>query len=530
MTSNSGPQKPDSKSRMRAARARERERRSFWNDATRLIYRTPQDVIEEIGVRDERGELAEHIQSICRHHWILLLRNELWPIALLLLAGIFLYVRSLGGEFLVLGAVDPGEMDIVNRILLVLIIAIALVRLILPLGASNMRQSRHGLVVTGIVLLGLFAFRYFLGGRLFVYTGTPVVNSFNIINNLLLLGILATVIVMIYIFFDWLNDFLILTNKRVIYDDEKLFVRRVQDQLVIEDVQSVRANTGTQSIGGYVQHLLKAGTIEVQSASFREPIVFRTAQNPREMQQQIDAAVKALQKTKTQETYTRIVKKIMQNGDQPAAQPQKTSGTVKTSHFLGRFLGENPEIADDGTITWRPHEIFALIALSRPAGALLLGLIVVYILRQIGLELIPPVWIVLILVVALIVFWVVWIYEDYRNDLYILKPTQVIDVEKMPFGPENRRTASLGALQNVQLKTSFIGRLIGYGDVELETAGGGPKSKLTFHGVPRPYEVVARINQYLADFRRGEKERTLAETTALLETFYKHLPDQFHNG
>jgi len=30
-------------------------------------------------------------------------------------------------------------------------------------------------------------------------------------------------------------------------------------------------------------------------------------------------------------------------------------------------------------------------------------------------------------------FWLTWQYEDWRNDLYILTPTQIIDIERTPF-------------------------------------------------------------------------------------------------
>jgi translation initiation factor 2 beta subunit (eIF-2beta)/eIF-5 len=62
----------------------------------------------------------------------------------------------------------------------------------------------------------------------------------------------------------------------------------------------------------------------------------------------------------------------------------------------------------------------------------------------------------------------------------------------------------------------------------METAGGKGDSKFTFHGVPQPSEVVALINNYRAEFKRGERERSLNETIALLKEYHNFVQQQQH--
>ncbi len=508
-----------------AARAVEGERKSVWSSIKRLVYRTPQDIINEIGITDNQHQLIEKSIYICRHHWVMLLRDLLLPLGLACMVAALAYYRAIGGDFFELDVGIVGEVDLFNRFLLFLIVAIVVVWLLLPFIMSNKRKTRQALIGLAALLGALFYFRY-QGGRLFYVTGNAN-QAFDTFNTLLLGIMCACLLWVIYVIFDWLNDFLILTDHRVIYDDEKLFVRRVQDQITIDDIQNVQVRTGEKTLLGYIQHHLKFGTIIVQSASFRKDIVFKTAHNPAEMQRQIMGEVKKLQANRSKEDFDNIIKtKILKTAAQPAPSPPRPASRSALNSLLGQIFLENPEQKADGTITWRPHWIFALAALTRPVSAFLLLLVILWV--GVNMEAVPGGWFWVILLSGIIgfVIWFAWVFEDYRNDLYILTPAQVIDVQKIPFGPEDRRSAGLGSLQNVQLKTSFIGRLIGYGNVELETAGGKGDSKFTFHGVPNPNEVVFLINQYRAEFKRGEKERSLNDTIMLLTAFYNHLQQQ----
>jgi hypothetical protein len=121
--------------------------------------------------------------------------------------------------------------------------------------------------------------------------------------------------------------------------------------------------------------------------------------------------------------------------------------------------------------------------------------------------------------------WSAWEIEDFRNDMYILTPTNIIDIEKKPFGPEDRRAASLGAITNVSFETTFISNFLGYGNVVVETAGSG--GKFTFLHVPKPRDVVTMINDYYVMFKRVDKERSLNDMLELLRHY--HLAQQRHN-
>ena len=101
--------------------------------------------------------------------------------------------------------------------------------------------------------------------------------------------------------------------------------------------------------------------------------------------------------------------------------------------------------------------------------------------------------------------------------------SNIIKVDKMPFGPEKRRTAGIGAIKNVSFRSSFIGRLIGYGTVEVQT--GSLDTNITMEYLPDPREIVATIYEYMVEHKASERERTLNDTLTLLLHFHESQKD-----
>jgi hypothetical protein len=296
-------------------------------------------------------------------------------------------------------------------------------------------------------------------------------------------------------------------------------VRHHQDQVTLDDIQNVKAETKT-----YFQQWLKYGTVTIQSANAGGSIIFDYASRPMEMQDAINARLREWRSQRTAEQFRQMIRTRIYGGSADKSLPATHYRVTHPPFVLNLITHSNPEYAPDGTVTWRPHWLFIVLSLVRPMGALLLLLIATLVGAQAGW--LSSGWFALLLIGAIIGFlgWAAWEIEDHKNDLYILTLTSVIDIDKKPFGPEDRRTASLGAIQNVTFRTTFFSQLLGYGDVVLETAGSG--GKFTFHRVPRAPEVVATVNEYLAAFKKGEKERNLNDTINLIKTYHQLLgPD-----
>lgn len=463
---------------------------------------------------------GEEILHEIGRHWIVLLTRLILPgIALLTFVGLALY-RAAGGTFLVRTADEQVGLDLFNWLLVIAVVAITLAWFALYVRGKKTQNTRSALIAIGLVLLGLVWFR-FNGGRLFFLDPDLYSGQGTDLLNWALIGLSLISLFLVWItFYDWLNDELILTNQRVVYDNDMVFIprlleQRVQEQIFLEDIQGVDYKTVT-----YPQHVLKYGTITVRSARIGGNIAFESAAGAEEMQKRIMDQVRALQKRMSTENYDRLIEERVYGVKTPK---KKFDLRVKQSQGVLRvnwLVPANPEFNEDnGTYTWRAHWLFQLLALVDSFVLLTVGMIGVAVAQRIfALESLATAGLIVLVLLAFIAR-AAWKNEDYNNDKYILSPTNVVDIEKLPFGPEDRRQSSLSSITNVSFKTTFISNLIGYGDVILETAGAG--GKFTFDNVPRPNDVVSVINDYIVNFKRDEKARSLNDTLELLSRYHE---------
>lgn len=472
-------------------------------------------------LRDADLLVGEELLHVTRRHWARLLLSLIVPTTLTAAVIAITVARALGVRLFQFDVTAQYQTDAVSIGLGVLLVLIGGSLLIMWLRGSKNTSAQLYLIFAGLIVGALFVFRFFLGGQ-FLYLGPPP--AFDVITAVSIVLSLLGLYLMRYTFENWANDQIILTNRRVIVEDEvvvipRLIERRTQDQMPIEEVQNVNARTET-----YLRQWFNYGTIIVTSAAVGRRLIFDNARDPGSMQAMIDKEVRKLRGQETQQNFAQMIEeRVLKASSSTKPQlGQNYRNKLAGPPFLRRFLDENPKyIPESQTLIWYPHWFFVLRALLGPVGLLAFGILAI--LAAVQFAALAPVWVIISSLVLLIVFlgWAAWEVEDYRNDKYILTPTTVIDIDKKPFGPEDRRTASLGALQNVRYNTTFLGNLIGYGDVLLDTAGSG--GSFTFLHVPNPRDVVSQINDYIKEFKKGEKERSLNDALTLLRYYHEAL-------
>jgi hypothetical protein len=423
---------------------------------------------------------------------------------------------------------DSDIADPFNMIVLGVLGVVGLGWALTPMRAASTR-SRASTVFTrlamaiGVLVLIAIVVLYARGGVTLANDASTSLSIqtlvFNPVNVLLIIvGVLFGVSAF-YVYVESENDHLILTNQRVIRSDRQVFGQYQTDQIYIQDIQNVISKTEN-----YFQHWLKYGNISVQSV--RRTLEFRGAEYAQDLQSKIMAQVKAIRNERNIEDLHEVIDTKVYGRPPKAVLPKRGMILSESPALLRALVPDNPLIADDGTITWRPHWVFLVLTLIPPVVFLVVCFFLIIVASQTGL--ISGFWTAPLVLVVLAIFIGVaaYRYEDHINDLYILSPTSITDIEKKPWGPEDRRNASLGALQNVTSKTTLISRWLNYGDVFLETAG---KGEFTFHKVPYPNEVVRTINNYQDEFRRGEKKRSL-EDMGLLIKYYHEEQAKEHQG
>jgi PH (Pleckstrin Homology) domain-containing protein len=487
----------------------------------------------------------EEILHKTGRHWVVLVqRGFIVALAAGLTAGLAFY-WAIGGSFIESDVGDVGRFDLTNIILIVLIgVLILLWQRQARRPVKGKQPSRFAWLpdlpfILGVGVLALLVFFRFRGGRVFYIN--PLEARGDEPLSLVLAGIaLMLTGALVYIMIDWANDYLILTPTRVIYDDQQLLIRHFQQELLIENIQQVNVRADSYlayGLGqiGYAMGIFgswfglrerpkppaQASFATIVIGSFSpQNITFARAMYPYAMQSAIQAKINQRNKAKAPELLQRLIEDQVYKNQVPKQPGPAVHVHVEERHgsrLIHWLFHTNPE-RDGDTLTWRPFWLFMVLAILRPFGTFALATIGLALLTQLGL--LPGVWAFLIwLPITLFCLgWLIWIREEHVNDKYVLNLQTIIDVDKKPFGPESSRRAPLTAIQNIEFDVSFLESILGYGDVIIETAGGG--GKLTFHHVPDPRGVQATINDYLTYAKKRDQERPFKEALDLLKEYH----------
>jgi hypothetical protein len=91
-----------------------------------------------------------------------------------------------------------------------------------------------------------------------------------------------------------------------------------------------------------------------------------------------------------------------------------------------------------------------------------------------------------------VIVWIIWVYVDWKNDIFMLTAEEIMDFDRKPFGREEKRTAQIENILSTSYKRrGFLGYFFNYGTVEI-TVGG---SRFDFQDVADPASVQSDINR-----------------------------------
>lgn len=368
--------------------------------------------------------------------------------------------------------------------------------------------------VLGLVTGGLVLERSLNREPDFLGRQPPLLDS---LGALLLLLAFAMAAVLLYIYYDWRNDFLIVSNKRVIHEDRTLFLSFRYETIPLERVQ----NVNIRSIG--LQKLLGYGRIEVQAGGPSNPIVFERARDPGAAQSQI---MREMSREKREQEQRRLQATIQKriNPNAPALLTPRVpieQDIATDTTGISSWLPFRPVLAN-GAITWRRHWIVLLAQLIGPIVAALIWVGLLVFLPQLALLSTTQTTLLLFLGLVFVIAYFGYQIDDWRNDIYVLDATRAIDVSRKPLGLyEERVEASLGAIQNVNASApNLVAKLFNYGDVLIETAGSA--GNLTFYTVANPERVQRIIFEYIDRYKWNQREREWHNALTIVEQY-----DQF---
>jgi uncharacterized membrane protein YdbT with pleckstrin-like domain len=345
------------------------------------------------------------------------------------------------------------------------------------------------------------------------------------------LGILAFVavtffalVVFVWWYVDWQNDFYAVTDQRVVHRERVLLLYDTQDECPISKVQNVNVKRPS-----WISTAIDVGDVVVETMGSRANITFSWVSHP-------DKAAKSIlenqQRAKIEGTISERAKmratlrREMQLETAAAPPPQAKSQArvdARKMNFgqrLGFVLAQTwnhflPKMREqvEGDIVYHKHWVLLLFTTGLPLVNLVAYIAILIALPFILPDIAPLVFrtvlvIPVIVVGLLLIGWLVWNYEDWRNDTFILKPDKVIDSDRTPFGLRgtDQKTAALSNIQNVEYKTNgLIDNMFNMGDVVINT-GGGEGNQLVFERVWNPRRVQRDIVDRIESIQGARKE------------------------
>lgn len=342
----------------------------------------------------------------------------------------------------------------------------------------------------------------------------PALDGLNV--ALALVAVLAALSVA-YTYVDWKNDHLIVSNKRLILEDQTLWLAFRYETIGLDRIQNVNVR-----VENFLQFTLKYGRVEVQAAGPTAPIVFDRVRRPDQVQIEIMREVKREKRDQEQRRLMATVQRRL-NPNAPPLEVPVVPVEQDLHSPTGRWQRLVPlgPVLEGDTIIWHRHWIVLVRNLLWPALALLLWIAALVFLPSLGV--VSPGTLTLGLVIALIVIAAgfYWQFEDWHNDLYILETTRLIELSRLPFGLfEDRREAPLGVIQNVNATSpNLVARIFGYGDVLVETAG--IAGNFTFYQVPDPDQVQRIVFEYVDRYKWQVRERDWNTALNIVELYHQ---------
>lgn len=332
---------------------------------------------------------------------------------------------------------------------------------------------------------------------------------------------LAIVLWIIWRTIDWGNDYYVVTNQRVVYLEKVIGLYDSTQEAPLSTILSVGVETDMMG--------RQMGFGNVIIRTYVGKIIFWHVSNPKQA-----AAVVEEHWQRVRESSRRAENDAMRfelrkrMGLVPAearSQPGPAAVVVKPKASFAEKLSLSlfkVRIEKGGTVTYRKSIFVLFLQIWQPT----LGMAILIVLLGIGLiqppnsiihvapglasETLFTIWVVLFFVIIL---WWIYQYIDWSNDIFQVTPDQILDIDRKPFGTEERRAAPLENILSTQAqREGFLAYLLNFGTVYINVGGA---TELRFSDVTDPAAVqqdidnrrLARINSKAELKAKSERER-----------------------
>ena len=341
----------------------------------------------------------------------------------------------------------------------------------------------------GLAILGMVAFLFAIGA-------SSGAQFYWVCGGGLLL--LVAVALGIWEFLDWRNDFYLVTNLRVVWLEQVLLRSSSRTEAPLANIQSVNVRSSLMGrLLGFGDVIVRTYTGTVKMPSVGEPM--RT----KYLIEDYASRFKKEDRRAKHEMIRQAVRETL--GLEPASGPKPPRRPMQLVDSEGFSLFKTRTIEGD-SITYHKHWFTLVSNLFLPAVILVAAFMVLPRIYG-GLPESAFGW--LAAIAAFVGPVAVGMYRilDWLNDIYILTPDSLIDIEKKPLGSEITKSAPLANVLSLENhKVGIFGLLLDFGVVRINVGD----SALDFANVANPIQVqqdiFARMEALKVKQTRGQAE------------------------
>lgn len=310
---------------------------------------------------------------------------------------------------------------------------------------------------------------------------------------------------------EWSNDYFILTRDRVLM--QRMLIGMFDSRQ--ETPMSAVLSTGLERsfIGrlfGFGSVTARAYTGNLSLPNLPDPdLIFAILEYRRK------TMGKEMRRAE-QEGMESMLQNRLRSLDQRVTQPLPTQRNVEVTvnYYSGDFFDLlakffNLRIEKDGSVIYRTHW-WMLVKKTFLPTLFLIGIIVMVVLRLVGIFTFYETGVYLLAIIGAVIGWGWWFYRylDWFNDVYIISPDQLVDVNRRPLGHEEKRSAPVKNIQTVEYeRKGLIALLLNFGTVGIKIGN----EMFTFDNVYNPsavqIEIFNRFRESAEHSRKMEQGR-----------------------
>jgi CRP-like cAMP-binding protein len=329
--------------------------------------------------------------------------------------------------------------------------------------------------------------------------------------------VVAMLLWILWLWQDWRNDDYIVTSKRIIHVERILIppfpIER--QEIAIQSIQDIRiTNQGIWTLLFGVQSLvirtMGTGTIRFPDLNNAQEVMDKIFETQKRAAARTDVPGPERIRRRLAQELGFEIKELTALDTDPDEEAEGPSLGWGALGFLDYFVPRTRIETPDG-ITWRRHWLIMLREVLPPMllGFLALVLVILpLVVRNPWFGLRRWIWAMPGIVLGLIAFgWYLWQYEGWRNHVYQVTDSRIIDIEGTPFHlrTETRTEGMFDVIQNVTYDSpNLLYRALRIGFVQIDTAA--EESAYTFDLVHRPAEVQQEIFRRWTAYRERKQE------------------------